>query len=127
MSGDGESRVDAIFRRAASGFMSIVWLSHLSPAGSMKRRAPWTAASRGHSRTTFQGWATRSTQLCITMVKPQIVAFPWSQSRRGLAADFSLFCLAGILSFFHEQIQYEYSYTSRKVIGIRRTNSILDC
>ncbi|XP_040044757.1 collagenase 3 [Gasterosteus aculeatus] len=33
----------------------------------------------------------------------------------------------GILSFFHEQIQYEYSYTSRKVIGIRRTNSILDC
>uniref|UniRef100_A0AAQ4R098 Collagenase 3 n=1 Tax=Gasterosteus aculeatus aculeatus TaxID=481459 RepID=A0AAQ4R098_GASAC len=35
--------------------------------------------------------------------------------------------LFGILSFFHEQIQYEYSYTSRKVIGIRRTNSILDC
>ncbi|XP_037321873.2 collagenase 3 [Pungitius pungitius] len=33
----------------------------------------------------------------------------------------------GILKFFHEQLQFEYSYTSRKVIGIKRTNSILNC
>ncbi|KAM8904266.1 collagenase 3 [Spinachia spinachia] len=33
----------------------------------------------------------------------------------------------GILNFFHDQLRYEYSYTSRKVIAIRRTNSILNC
>ncbi|CAJ1065833.1 collagenase 3 [Xyrichtys novacula] len=33
----------------------------------------------------------------------------------------------GYLYFFHEQMQYEYSYNSRKVIRIMRTNSILNC
>ncbi|XP_054454356.1 collagenase 3 [Anoplopoma fimbria] len=33
----------------------------------------------------------------------------------------------GRLNFFHEHIQYEYSYTSRKVIRILRTNSFLNC
>uniref|UniRef100_A0A8D3BZ83 Collagenase 3 n=1 Tax=Scophthalmus maximus TaxID=52904 RepID=A0A8D3BZ83_SCOMX len=33
----------------------------------------------------------------------------------------------GHLYFFHEHVQYEYSYTSRKVMRILRTNSILNC
>ncbi|KAF3693003.1 Collagenase 3 [Channa argus] len=33
----------------------------------------------------------------------------------------------GRLYFFHDHIQYEYSYTYRKVIGIQRTNSIFNC
>ncbi|XP_068569056.1 collagenase 3 [Cebidichthys violaceus] len=33
----------------------------------------------------------------------------------------------GFLNFFHEHMQYEYSYTARKVIRIMRTNSILNC
>ncbi|XP_047450312.1 collagenase 3 [Mugil cephalus] len=33
----------------------------------------------------------------------------------------------GYLLFFHEHIQYEYSYTSRKVIRIQRTNAIFNC
>uniref|UniRef100_A0A3Q1KF48 Collagenase 3 n=1 Tax=Anabas testudineus TaxID=64144 RepID=A0A3Q1KF48_ANATE len=33
----------------------------------------------------------------------------------------------GQLYFFHEHIQYEYSYASRKVLRIQRTNSILNC
>uniref|UniRef100_A0A3Q4AQT4 Collagenase 3 n=1 Tax=Mola mola TaxID=94237 RepID=A0A3Q4AQT4_MOLML len=33
----------------------------------------------------------------------------------------------GYLNFFHEHMQYEYSYNSRKVIRILRTNSILNC
>lgn len=35
--------------------------------------------------------------------------------------------LSGYLYFFRENMQYEYSYTSRKVIRILRTNSILNC
>lgn len=35
--------------------------------------------------------------------------------------------LSGYLYFFHEHMQYEYSYNSRKVIRIMRTNSILNC
>uniref|UniRef100_A0A672IUK6 Collagenase 3 n=1 Tax=Salarias fasciatus TaxID=181472 RepID=A0A672IUK6_SALFA len=35
--------------------------------------------------------------------------------------------LSGYLYFFHEHIQYEYSYNSRKVMRILRTNSILNC
>lgn len=35
--------------------------------------------------------------------------------------------LSGQLYFFHEHMQYEYSYTARKVIRIQRTNSILNC
>ncbi|KAA8593853.1 hypothetical protein FQN60_004687 [Etheostoma spectabile] len=33
----------------------------------------------------------------------------------------------GLLYFFHEHIQYEYSYNYRKVIRIMRTNSFLNC
>ncbi|XP_017275513.1 collagenase 3 [Kryptolebias marmoratus] len=33
----------------------------------------------------------------------------------------------GYLYFFHDHLQYEYSYTSRKVIRIMRANSILNC
>ncbi|XP_029302243.1 LOW QUALITY PROTEIN: collagenase 3-like [Cottoperca gobio] len=33
----------------------------------------------------------------------------------------------GYLNFFHDQMQYEYSYTYRKVIRIMRTNSFLNC
>uniref|UniRef100_A0A7N8YPY6 Collagenase 3 n=1 Tax=Mastacembelus armatus TaxID=205130 RepID=A0A7N8YPY6_9TELE len=33
----------------------------------------------------------------------------------------------GYLYFFHDDLQYEYSYTSRKVVRIMRTNSILNC
>nr|XP_015807524.2 collagenase 3 [Nothobranchius furzeri] len=33
----------------------------------------------------------------------------------------------GFLYFFHEHLQYEYSYTSKKVIRILRANSILNC
>ncbi|XP_068440958.1 collagenase 3 [Clinocottus analis] len=33
----------------------------------------------------------------------------------------------GFLNFYHEHIQYEYSYNSRKVIRIMRTNSVLNC
>ncbi|KAK5868420.1 hypothetical protein PBY51_009438 [Eleginops maclovinus] len=33
----------------------------------------------------------------------------------------------GYLYFFHENLQYEYSYTHRKVIRIMRTNSLLHC
>ncbi|KAK2846976.1 hypothetical protein Q5P01_009975 [Channa striata] len=33
----------------------------------------------------------------------------------------------GRLFFYHEHIQYDYSYTSRKVIAVQRTNSILNC
>ncbi|XP_056139446.1 collagenase 3 [Lampris incognitus] len=33
----------------------------------------------------------------------------------------------GYLYFFHEHLQFEYSYTSKKVIRILRTNSILNC
>lgn len=35
--------------------------------------------------------------------------------------------LSGQLYFFHENVQYEYSYTARKVIRIQRANSILSC
>ncbi|KAF7657405.1 hypothetical protein LDENG_00027860 [Lucifuga dentata] len=33
----------------------------------------------------------------------------------------------GYLYFFHEHVRYEYSYSSRKVISIMRSNSILNC
>ncbi|XP_029028166.1 collagenase 3 [Betta splendens] len=33
----------------------------------------------------------------------------------------------GQLYFFHENLQYEYSYNARKVIRIQRSNSILSC
>ncbi|XP_037534031.1 collagenase 3 [Nematolebias whitei] len=33
----------------------------------------------------------------------------------------------GFLYFFHDHVQYEYSYTSRKVMRIMRTNSIFNC
>lgn len=37
------------------------------------------------------------------------------------------FFLPGFLYFFHDQTQYEYSYTSRKVLRILKTNFILGC
>lgn len=33
----------------------------------------------------------------------------------------------GYLYFFHEYLQYEYSYSSRKVVAIQRANSIFNC
>ncbi|XP_061576201.1 collagenase 3 [Cololabis saira] len=33
----------------------------------------------------------------------------------------------GFLYFFHDHVQYEYSYTSRKVLRIMRINSIFNC
>lgn len=33
----------------------------------------------------------------------------------------------GFLNFYHEHLQFEYSYTSKKVMRILRTNSILNC
>ncbi|XP_062329703.1 collagenase 3 [Osmerus eperlanus] len=33
----------------------------------------------------------------------------------------------GYLNFFRDHLQFEYSYTSRKVMGIQRSNSILNC
>lgn len=38
-----------------------------------------------------------------------------------------LCCLAGYLYFYHGDLQYEYSYTHRKVTRIMRTNSFLNC
>lgn len=35
--------------------------------------------------------------------------------------------LTGYLYFYHEHIQFEYSYSSRKVMRIMRANSILNC
>jgi len=35
--------------------------------------------------------------------------------------------LTGYLYFYHEHIQFEYSYNSRKVMRIMRANSILNC